>query len=130
MGQNPGYINSIENGKSFPTMMNFFYICEFLHLSPSEFFDMSSDDPEKLRLLMESIKKLSDRQVDSLMVIVDGMLNKYIAGGFMEADHQLRLIYLYEILLRHSDADHPVSTKELPQCLLRLLFVWAMLSNG
>jgi hypothetical protein len=48
----------------------------------------------------------------------------------MEADHQLRLIYLYEILLRHSDADHPVSTKELPQCLLRLLFVWAMLSNG
>lgn len=76
MGQNPGYINSIENGKSFPTMMNFFYICEFLHLSPSEFFDMSSDDPEKLRLLMESIKKLSDRQVDSLTVIVDGMLNK------------------------------------------------------
>lgn len=31
----------------------------------------------------------------------------------METDHQLRILYLYQILLRHSDADHPVSTKEL-----------------
>lgn len=31
----------------------------------------------------------------------------------METDHQLRILYLYQILLRHSDIDHPVSTKEL-----------------
>ena len=31
----------------------------------------------------------------------------------METDHQLRVLYLYQILLRHSDVDHPVSTKEL-----------------
>ena len=31
----------------------------------------------------------------------------------MENDHQLRILYLYQILLRHSDVDHPVSTKEL-----------------
>ena len=31
----------------------------------------------------------------------------------METDHQLRILYLYQILLRHSDVDHPVSTKEL-----------------
>ena len=31
----------------------------------------------------------------------------------METVHQLRILYLYQILLRHSDADHPVSTKEL-----------------
>ena len=29
IGQNPGYINTIENGKSFPTMVNFFYICDY-----------------------------------------------------------------------------------------------------
>ena len=38
IGQNPGYINTIENGKSFPTMTSFFYICEFLNVSPQEFF--------------------------------------------------------------------------------------------
>lgn len=31
----------------------------------------------------------------------------------MEHDHPLRLLYLYQILLRHSDVDHPLSTKEL-----------------
>ena len=76
IGQNPGYINTIENGKSFPTMTNFFYICEFLNISPQVFFDTSSNDPEKLRGLMENIKKLNDQQVDSLIVIVDGMLSK------------------------------------------------------
>lgn len=31
----------------------------------------------------------------------------------MEADHQLRVLYLYQLLLRHSDAEHPISTREL-----------------
>lgn len=31
----------------------------------------------------------------------------------MGNDHQLRLLYLYQILLRHSDVDHPLSTKDL-----------------
>ena len=76
IGQNPGYINTIENGKSFPTMVNFFYICEFLNISPKEFFDGSSNDPEKIRNLMEDIKLLSDEQINSLIVIVSGILNK------------------------------------------------------
>ena len=37
IGQNTGYINSIESGKNFPTMKNFFYICEYLHITPKEF---------------------------------------------------------------------------------------------
>ena len=28
IGQNPGYIRAIESGTAFPTMANFFYICE------------------------------------------------------------------------------------------------------
>ena len=29
LGQNPGYINSIENNKTFPSMSNFFEICDY-----------------------------------------------------------------------------------------------------
>ena len=76
IGQNPGYINTIENGEAFPTMANFFYICEFLNITPQEFFDTSSNSPVKLRKLMENVKKLSTQQIDSLAIIVDGMLNK------------------------------------------------------
>lgn len=45
LGQNPGYINNIESGKSLPSMAAFFYICEFLEISPKEFFDLVSDYP-------------------------------------------------------------------------------------
>lgn len=75
LGQNPGYINTIENGKAFPTMANFFYICEFLHVSPQEFFDSTSNTPEKLRNLTEKMKSLSESQLDALTVIVDGLTN-------------------------------------------------------
>mgnify|MGYP000047537387 FL=1 len=42
LGQNPGYINSIENNKTFPSMSNFFEICDYLNITPMEFFDLES----------------------------------------------------------------------------------------
>ena len=38
LGQNPGYINNIENRKSLPSMAAFFDICDYLGISPEEFF--------------------------------------------------------------------------------------------
>ncbi|CVI73950.1 Helix-turn-helix domain protein [Eubacteriaceae bacterium CHKCI004] len=76
IGQNPGYINTIENGKSFPTMTNFFYICEYLNITPEEFFDMSSDNPETLKELIENIKLLNSSQLDAVTMIVNELLKK------------------------------------------------------
>ena len=39
LGQNPGYINRIENKKSLPSMEMFLYICDYLNISPKDFFD-------------------------------------------------------------------------------------------
>ena len=39
MGQNPGYINNIESGKSMPSLSGIFYICEYLGITPKDFFD-------------------------------------------------------------------------------------------
>lgn len=76
IGQNPGYINTIENGKSFPTMTNFFYIYEYLNITPEEFFDMSSDNPETLKELIENIKLLNSSQLDAVTMIVNELLKK------------------------------------------------------
>ncbi len=73
IGQNPGYINTIENGKAFPTMVNFFYICEFLGVTPQEFFDFGTSDPSTLRKLSEQIKLLPPEQATSLLTIVEGL---------------------------------------------------------
>ena len=37
IGQSAGYINNIENGVNYPSMTVFFYICEYLGVTPKEF---------------------------------------------------------------------------------------------
>lgn len=74
IGQNPGYINSIESGKALPSMAAFFYICEYLHISPMEFFDTDTKSPEQVNHIVHNLKKLSDRQLNSLDIIIDGLV--------------------------------------------------------
>lgn len=48
LGQTNNYINNIENKKSLPSMPSFFYICEYLGITPQEFFDEGNANPEGL----------------------------------------------------------------------------------
>ena len=74
IGQNPGYINNIETGKALPSMSAFFFICDFLGISPQEFFDTESKDPEEIRALIKNLKKLDTNQLRSISSIVDGLV--------------------------------------------------------
>ena len=76
IGQNPGYINNIETGKALPSMSGFFYIWEYLQLSPKDFFDIDAKNPEKLNELIKDLKKLDDKQLDSIASIVQGLVKK------------------------------------------------------
>lgn len=70
IGQNPGYINNIETGKSLPSMTAFFYICEYLHVTPKDFFDTSSEQPTEIQHLIDNIKKLDKNQLLHISAIV------------------------------------------------------------
>lgn len=74
IGQNHAYINNIESGKALPSMTIFFYICEYLNLTPAEFFDIDSKNPMKLQGLIEDLKKLDDKQLDNIADIVKGLI--------------------------------------------------------
>ena len=74
IGQNAGYINNIETGKDLPSMHGFFYICEYLNVSPQEFFDIDSSQPEKMRVLEEKLKKLTPQQLDSVDTLVSAII--------------------------------------------------------
>lgn len=76
IGQNPGYINNIETGKAIPSMSGFFYICEYLQLSPKDFFDTDAKNPEKLNEHIKDLKKLDDKQLDSIASIVQGLVKR------------------------------------------------------
>ena len=74
LGQNASYINRIENKINFPSMQAFFYICEYLNITPGSFFDSETDNPEQLQQLIQKMKKLSDEQLASIENLVDGIV--------------------------------------------------------
>lgn len=76
IGQNAGYINNIENGKALPSMAGFFFICEYLNITPQEFFDMDSEQPEFLNHTIENLKKLNRRQLQNISAIIEDLAKK------------------------------------------------------
>lgn len=76
LGQNAGYINNIENGHNLPSMTVFFYICEYLGITPKEFFDYDNELPDTTRMLLESIQKLDRDTLVHLTAIVVALTQK------------------------------------------------------
>ena len=73
LGQSAGYINNIENGVNLPSMSTFFYICEYLGVTPEEFFTAELADPVRLLSLSKSLRRLSSRQLELLEQLVQEM---------------------------------------------------------
>lgn len=72
VGQNEGYINNIENKNNFPSMAVFFYICEYLEITPKEFFD-DIPAPHEANELFEEIKGLKKEQLDVIRQLIKKM---------------------------------------------------------
>ena len=70
LGQSSGYINNIENGVNLPSMSMFFYICEYLGVSPLEFFDINSTNPNKLKDLINLVKDMPNEKLDLIINMV------------------------------------------------------------
>lgn len=73
LGQSPGYINNIENGVNLPSMTVFFSICDYLELSPAEFFDTGSAAPDALRALCDAARRLDRVQLEHLTALAQGL---------------------------------------------------------
>ena len=70
LGQANNYINNIENKKALPSMQAFFYICEYLNVTPQEFFDAGNTHPETLQALIAEAKKLDSQSMEYILGIM------------------------------------------------------------
>ena len=70
IGQNESYINRIENKKAFPSMQTFFYICEYLNVTPAEFFNDQCIHPQKVAEISEILTRLSEEQLNAVLGIL------------------------------------------------------------
>lgn len=77
LGQSEGYINGIENKNGFPSMTAFFYICDYLGVTPGEFFDDSNNYPVEVRDIVAGLKKLNKEQLNSVATLVKSINNSH-----------------------------------------------------
>lgn len=75
LGHSRSYIYNISSGKSLPPMAEFLEICDYFGITPSQFFNDTSDNPVLLQSAIEELKKLDD---DDLMLVISNTrrLNK------------------------------------------------------
>ena len=67
LGHSRGYVYNISSGKALPPLKEFLAICDYFQLTPQQFFDESTDNPELIQKAVSGLKELSE---DLLMLLV------------------------------------------------------------
>ena len=70
MGHSRNYIRNITSGQSLPSMGEFLYMCEYLGITPSAFFDEQTENPALLQKAIDEISSLPDEDILALLSVV------------------------------------------------------------
>ena len=76
MGHSRSYIQSIVSGKSLPSMTEFLYMCEYLGVTPSAFFDEQMKNPALLQKAIDEMQSLPDKDILSLLSLIERFKEK------------------------------------------------------
>ncbi|MBR3751261.1 MAG: helix-turn-helix transcriptional regulator [Clostridia bacterium] len=67
LGHSRSYIQSITSGRSAPSLGEFLYICDYLGVTPSEFFDDRSDNPHLVNKLYQLTRDMQQADIEILI---------------------------------------------------------------
>ena len=67
LGMTKNYIYNIEHGIAYPSMTQFFGICQYLDISPAEFMQFEPATTPKQDELLATVRGLSEEQIDLLI---------------------------------------------------------------
>lgn len=76
LGHSKSYIQSISSGKALPSMSEFLYICEYLGITPKDFFDSDIKEPILVQQLIDKTKTMSEEDLIALLSVTDRIINK------------------------------------------------------
>lgn len=76
LGHSKSYIQSITSGRSLPSLSEFLYICDYLSVTPKDFFDQDITEPLLLRQLINLSQNMSDKDLLALINIADRLNEK------------------------------------------------------
>ena len=77
LGHSTSYIRSITSGRALPSMSEFLYFCEYLGVTPMEFFNEERKTTLTQQEAFEHIYSMSDEDIRLLI----GFIERMKAGG-------------------------------------------------
>ena len=76
LGHSRGYVHNISSGKATPPLQEFFSICEYFDLTPQQFFDEGTQNPELIQKAVSGMKQLNEKDLLMLLGIINRLLEK------------------------------------------------------
>ena len=73
LGHSTSYIRSITSGRSLPSMSEFLYICEYLGVTPMEFFNEDKATTLMQQKAIDYIYSMSDEDVSLMIGFIERM---------------------------------------------------------
>ena len=95
LGHSTSYIRSITSGRALPSMSEFLYICEYLGVTPMEFFNEERKTTLTQQEAIEHIYSMSDEDIRLLI----GFIERMKAGGKCLA---LSLVFVLPVFQKHT----------------------------
>lgn len=76
LGHSRGYVHNISSGKALPPMKEFFAICDYFGLTPQQFFDEGTQNPELIQKAVAGMKQLDETDLLMLLGLINRLLEK------------------------------------------------------
>lgn len=76
LGHSRGYIYNISSGKSLPPLSEFFAICEYFGITPTEFFNEKSKHPELIKKAIDGLNELDDSDLLLILNFINRLSKK------------------------------------------------------
>lgn len=73
LGHSTSYIRSITSGRALPSMKEFLYICEYLGISPVDFFSEHTPITPLQQKAIDYICAMSDTDLNDLIAYIEHM---------------------------------------------------------
>ena len=76
LGHSKSYMQSISSGRAAPSLNEFLYICEYLGVTPREFFDDDIKEPQLVQKLYDLTKNMSEADLNILINTAERLNDK------------------------------------------------------
>ena len=75
LGKSGSYMRNISTGKALPSMHEFLRICDYLGVTPQEFFTGAGDETDRINIFYR-LQDLDDGDIQKLQIILDWIEEK------------------------------------------------------